>query len=97
MIEVWQRYSWEFDSLGVVHSSAFMCNHVAVVQLVEHQIVALVVENSSFSGHPMQTWFNEAHSARVMFGKTLSGHDRARGSIPLVCQPATRLSGVTLK
>ena len=27
-------------------------HHVAVVQLVEHQIVALVVEDSSSSGHP---------------------------------------------
>ena len=39
--------------MGVVHSSASYSNHVAVVQLVEHQIVALVVEDSSSSGHPI--------------------------------------------
>ena len=30
-----------------------IAHHVAVVQLVEHQIVALVVEDSSSSGHPI--------------------------------------------
>jgi hypothetical protein len=33
----------------------------------------------------------------VMFGKTLLGQGRDRGSIPLVYQSATRLSDATLK
>ena len=45
-----QAWGYGFESLTP--------HHVAVVQLVEHQIVALVVVDSSSTGHPISDIYN---------------------------------------
>ena len=57
--------------------------HVAVVQLVEHQIVALVVVDSSSTGHPII----KADTANYYFYKTLIfGLRESLINICLVCK-----------